>query len=820
MQLSLKAKRLTILIIQLMKFKYFLFSIFLSFQFSYLFSQSNLACPYIDAGPDQTFDCFNPCVNLSASYLEIKETVSYTVESLPHNVPIPYNQSGGTAVSVNTDDVWGPIITLPFPFCYYGETYTTCKIGSNGSILFGPTSAGGSHPWSFSTVLTETQGINNAGHVLGVYHDIDPSVCGNIKWYLVGQAPCRQFIVSFNNICHFSCTSIKSRHMMVLNEGTNYIDVYVESKPLCSTWNGGNAVIGLQKINQASGGIAVPNRNSDVDWTVTTPEAWRFKPSGNPVQSVEWYDGTTLVGTGDTIQVCPSQTTTYTAKFSFTICGTANISTVTDDVVVSNSPNGVDVSVQNILCAGDTNGVISLTPLQGTPPFTFQLDNNPPQAVGQFTNLPPGNYITKTADSLGCTTTIPITITEPLPVDLSLVSTISTTCNLPNGTFIMQTTGGVSPYMYSVDTFLNVSTTGIFENTYPGYFFINVADSNGCTDTLTIFVNAEPAITAQTQNAQNASCFGFNDGSFEVNAYGAPTPYTYSLNGGPENSIFNYDSLTAGNYTVVVKDSNGCIFTVNQTITEPDLLEIELPSTAPACSGDSFTYDAVVTGGTAPYTYLWNNANTNNPLTITPIVTTTYNLKVTDSNGCEALNSLTQTILPLPLAAATINPKEGLEPLTVSITNQSLNSNSYAWDFGNGSTQTTINSASVNTSFPDPGIYYITMVSSNGICSDSWIDSVIVYPILEVEAPNVFTPNGDSANDGYTITTRNATGIEATIFNRWGNKIVEITDLNYKWDGKTVDGNELPDGVYFIKYKVTSYFQQEITGQTFFHLIK
>jgi len=785
-----------------------------------LFSQSNQACPFINAGADQTFDCLNPCVELSASYLEIKETTSYTVESIPHAVPIPYNQIGGTAVSANTDDVWGPIITLPFPFCYYGQTYTTCKIGSNGSILFGPTSGGGSHPWSFSTVLTEAQGITNAGHVLGVYHDIDPSVCGGIKWYLVGQAPCRQFIVSFNNICHFSCTSIKSRHMMVLNEGTNYIDVYVEAKPLCTTWNGGNSVIGLQKIDQISGGVAVPGRNSDVDWTVTSPEAWRFKPSGNPVQSVEWYDGTTLVGTGDTIQICPLETTTYTAKFSFTICGTANVSTVTDDVTLYTSPFGIDITSQNINCAGATNGSIVLNPLQGIPPFTFQLDTNPPQSTGQFLNLPAGTYTTITTDSQGCESTIIVNITEPDTVELSLVSTTSTTCNLINGEFTMLTTGGVSPYMYSVDTFLNVSTTGIFENTYPGYFFINVVDANGCADTLTIFVNAETAITAQLQSTQNVSCFGLNNGSFEVNAYGGPTPYTYSFNSGVGNSTTNYNSLIAGNYTVVVKDTNGCIYTLNHIITQPDLLEVSVPATNPACSGESFTYNALVSGGTIPYSYLWNNNFTTNPLTITPSSTTTYNLKITDSNGCEAQNSLTQTLLQLPVAMATITPKEGLEPLIVSVSNQSINSNTYFWDFGNGSTQTTSNSASVTASYPNAGIYYITLASSNGLCSDFWIDSVKIYPVLEIEVPNVFTPNEDGLNEGYSILTKNATGIEATIFNRWGNKIVEITDLNYKWNGKSLDGSDLLEGVYFIKYKVTSYNNQEISGQTFLHLIR
>ncbi len=800
-------------------------NIFFSFSFFLLCfnlsAQSNFACPFIDAGPDQTFDCIDPCVNLIATYQEIRETTTYEVDSLPYYLPIPYGQAGGTAVSANTDDVWGPIVTLPFPFCYYGQTFTTCKIGSNGAILFGPTSAGGSHPWSFTTSLTATSGINGAGHVLGVYHDIDPSVCGNIKWYLVGQAPCRQFIVAFDNLCHFQtpCHSLQSRHMMVLNEGTNYIDIYVEQKPICTTWNDGNAIIGLQKINQAQGGISAPGRNTDPDWEVTVPEAWRFKPAGNPVQTVEWYDqNNNLVGTGDTIQVCPTLSGNYTAKLSFTICGTTNISTVTDLVNLSTTPNSMDIQSQNILCNGDSLGSINITPLQGEAPFSFQLDTLTPQLNGAFSNLTAGTYNITVTDNIGCATPLSITITEPPLLELSLVSTTSTTCNLINGAFTMQTVGGVSPYVYSVDTFLNVSTTGVFENTYPGEFFIQVEDANGCSDTLTIFVGSEISISANTLNPQNVDCFGGNNGSFNVNAFGGPLPYTYSLNGATPTSISAYDSLTAGNYSVTVSDLNGCLITVDQIITQPDLLEISLPTTTTTCAGESFSYDAQVTGGIAPYSYLWNNALTTNPLIIAPTITATYDIKVTDANGCEATNSLTQTILPVPVAVATINPKEGLEPVTITITNQSINSSSYTWDFGNGNTQTTSNLSAVTNPYPNPGTYYITMVASNGLCTDTWIDSVQVFPILQVDVPNVFSPNGDNSNDEYYIITKNATDIEAIIFNRWGNKIVDISTLTYKWDGKSTSGNELPEGVYFIKYKVTSYYNQEISGHTFFHL--
>jgi hypothetical protein len=75
-------------------------------------------CPDINAGPDQVLPCSQSCTNLTATPFHTGAPTTYSVSSIPHTPPIPYNQAGGTAVSVNTDDVWSPIATLPFNFCY------------------------------------------------------------------------------------------------------------------------------------------------------------------------------------------------------------------------------------------------------------------------------------------------------------------------------------------------------------------------------------------------------------------------------------------------------------------------------------------------------------------------------------------------------------------------------------------------------------------------------------------------------------------------------------------------------------------------------
>lgn len=94
-------------------------------------------CPNVDAGPDQSLTCNQSCATLTATPFHSGATSTYSVASIPHTPPIAYNQADETGVSVNTDDLWSPLITLPLNFCYYGQTYTNCKIGSNGSIRLG-----------------------------------------------------------------------------------------------------------------------------------------------------------------------------------------------------------------------------------------------------------------------------------------------------------------------------------------------------------------------------------------------------------------------------------------------------------------------------------------------------------------------------------------------------------------------------------------------------------------------------------------------------------------------------------------------------------
>lgn len=305
-------------------------------------------CPIIIAGglglngtdPNPVNACVSTtCVNLEATYLQLNQTTNYTVQPITYNPPYQFGCLQN-AVSINVDDVWSPAVSLPFNFCFYGTNYSQCLIGSNGTITFDLTnnSPGGYNGWSFSNNLPNNTMFLNT--IFGVYHDIDPSKGGEVGWELITlTSGCRALVASWNNIPMFSssCNAQLYTGMIVLYENTNIIEVYIQEKSVCATWNSGNAIVGIQDATGTQAVVA-PNRNGlDSDWT-TTHEAWRFTPSGTSIASIKWYQGSgtsgTVVGTSNTLNICATTTTTYTAEVTYTLCGGSTMK-ITDETTVT-----------------------------------------------------------------------------------------------------------------------------------------------------------------------------------------------------------------------------------------------------------------------------------------------------------------------------------------------------------------------------------------------------------------------------------------------------------------------------------------------------
>jgi gliding motility-associated-like protein len=158
----------------------------------------------------------------------------------------------------------------------------------------------------------------------------------------------------------------------------------------------------------------------------------------------------------------------------------------------------------------------------------------------------------------------------------------------------------------------------------------------------------------------------------------------------------------------------------------------------------------------------------------------------------------------------------------VNFTNTSSNATSYDWDFGDGNEINTADLSNVSNLFSNPGSYTVWLVASNGLCSDSISDIIIVNapgePILTV--PNVLTPNGDGSNDEWYIFTQNVSELEVIIINRWGNEVAKIDGVAGSWNGKTTNGDDVTDGTYFYKYQAKALNGKEFSGHGFLTLIR
>jgi gliding motility-associated-like protein len=872
-------------------------------------------------GPDETLDCSKKCTNLKAEFPDIRSTNSYSVESIPHNTPIAYNQANGTTLNIG-DEKWSKKISLPFSFCFYESVYDALLIGSNGNISFDLSREDKYCPYNstkklpsnnLGATLFNSQTPTTPGNIFGVYHDINPNKCGKINYYIIGNEPNRKFVVSYNEVCQYSCTTLKSTSMIVLHETTNIIEIFVKSKPTCfwtqsGAWNDANAIIGIQNMD-GSEGIAPPGRNNETptsydpnkDWSITIPEAWRFKPNGTALYDFAWFQGTTNLGSKTDLEVCPTTLTTYTAKYTYTKCGATSPTILTDDLIVKPA-NGflqVNSAINSSLC-GQANGSVTLTSTGGSGVYEYSSDNITYNSVNSFSGLAAGNYTFYIRDNNGCSVTHPLNvldqstlvasfsgtknvtcygnsdgaieinatgglqpynfsmnggstlssasfnglvagqykfvisdsegckynlstnITEPSDLNLSLSNLDSAYCNLANASLSLIASGGQGSLNYSIDDFISQQPIGFFNSLEPKKYLTKVRDSNGCADTLTVFVPSVSSVELTLIDTKEISCNGASDGQISVLGLKGELPYSYQLNNGVIQSSSIFSNLKSGNFKVYVSDLKGCIDSIETIIQEPTpiLLSVNKPSTV--CAGDSVSLEASATGGKPPFSFLWNGTSTGDKFIDYPIVNQSYTLNVKDFNGCSKEEKVDILVSSKPEANFSVTPKTGFEPINILISNQTANANLYEWDFGNGQKQTNFDLNPINITYNSPGVYIIKLFAHNEFCSNSKIDSVLILPLqeLKVEVPNVFSPNGDGINEMFSLIISNAKSIEAIIIDRWGNKMFEITDLNSKWDGKNKTGEDAMEGVYFVKYKVIGFDNQQIQGQAFFHLTR
>ena len=163
-----------------------------------------------------------------------------------------------------------------------------------------------------------------------------------------------------------------------------------------------------------------------------------------------------------------------------------------------------------------------------------------------------------------------------------------------------------------------------------GTYTVTVTDGNGCSASGTGQFTFSSAIIIN-KSIQPVSCNGGSNGSINLSVSGGTPAYNYAWNDGTTTE--DRTNLTKGTYTVVVTDANNCSASSSMIIGQPAQLKLNSSKTPVSCNGGSDgTIDLIVTGGTQPYSYLWNDGNTNEDRT--GLTSGGYSVTVSDANGC------------------------------------------------------------------------------------------------------------------------------------------------------------------------------------------
>jgi hypothetical protein len=326
----------------------------------------------------------------------------------------------------------------------------------------------------------------------------------------------------------------------------------------------------------------------------------------------------------------------------------------------------------NILCKDGTDD-LTVNAIGGTPPYSYSMDNGTTftsPMYGEsytFTGIPTGTYTTVVRDAFYCSPPSAqgtVTLIEPTLLE-GLESSIShVQCKGGNdGALEFYVWGGVGPYTLDLAGPVPLQQTGItgtanFVNLTAGAYQLTVTDYFNCQTTLDATITEPTELFITGIQPYSPNCFGESNGSIAIQAIGGTfigtDSYNYSIRhltpatgySDPlpiEQDTAHFAGLPAGLYEVKVIDGHDCFKLETIEVTQPALLNIAFTKSDVICKGDANgEVLATITGGTAPYTIIWEDDNyseiksetTMGQILLTALPAGTYTLQVKDSHGC------------------------------------------------------------------------------------------------------------------------------------------------------------------------------------------
>lgn len=433
---------------------------------------------------------------------------------------------------------------------------------------------------------------------------------------------------------------------------------------------------------------------------------------------------------------------------------------------------------ENILCNTVQNGDFTFTGPGG--PYTVlnitsaacaagaQYDNTftftiSPNIAGAGTYS--ANLVGPVTDLCGNVCIFPASL--PFNVGSFTYTTASTaaSCASSNGTATVNVTG-TGPFTYAWTP--NVSTSSSATNLAAGVYTVVITDqSNGCTSTDTIHVNANNTLAVIT-SGDDTICPG-SQATLSVNVIGGNNPITYAWsNSLPNSPTVNVTPATTTTYTLNITDAAGCTAgPLLYTITVASAVNATISGTSPICVGGGTSLSANVTGGYGTISYLWMPGNlTTQTINVSPAVTTTYTLTATDQCGQTNVQNFTVIVSQVPVVDFYADTVFGCTPLLVHffVDTTGFGPHTLLWDFGeNGATSSAFNPSH---SYTTAGCHDVSLtVTVPPGCSVTQTYPCMITTLAQPDAQFTANPQSASILDPLVSFTNQSTGATNWVWN-------------------------------------------------------
>ena len=505
-------------------------------------------------------------LSVFSSKINAQISVSATTSCLADTLTAALTGLTPVDAGITADDGWSSVIPIGFTFNFYGVNYTQCIVGSNGELGFDVSYAGSYNTWPITSALLTDAGSGDIHNLIaGPWCDVYIPAGGTMMYSTVGTAPNRKFEVTYCGTRMYDCTTQWLTTQIIIYETSNLAEVHIGHHTFCTSWNGGYAEVGV-KNNAGTSAVVAPGRNYPANWNATN-EGWRFTPSGAtytctsipyaPIpyasSAVYWYDSAThaYLGSGTTLTVTPSVTTTYEA--CAVGCNDTSKAFITEAPVGTGSISGgvphiSAITYTNPIC-GAANGTITLHGIKpGQIDTVFETIGGVPQppvvmtaaadSLLSFTGLGTGTYTFYVKVGLCPSNTVAVTLTTATLAISGITPTNPTLCGLCDGKLVIHGlwpgatanltydyNGQPQSYTGTVAPDSTITLSGLCAGYPMGNYNTFSVTIGSCNATFGLVTLTDPTIAAvQT----DPTICGKNDGS--ITLFNLPADSTFVVN--------------------------------------------------------------------------------------------------------------------------------------------------------------------------------------------------------------------------------------------------------------------------------------------------